>query len=67
MVEVARVPKSGRREVTVTASTESTLAGTGTRLGKLVMTALTAIADTPHDAYPKIRNERSIHSMWGPE
>jgi aryl carrier-like protein len=67
MVEVARVPKSGRREVTVTASTESTLAGTGTRLGKLVMTALTAIAATPHDAYPKIRNERSIHSMWGPE
>ncbi|MGW2919702.1 amino acid adenylation domain-containing protein [Streptomyces angustmyceticus] len=48
MVEITRTPHTGRRALAVTLGADSPYAGTGNRLGRLVLQALHAIAADPH-------------------
>jgi amino acid adenylation domain-containing protein len=48
MVEITRTPHTGRRALAVTLGADSPYAGTGARLGRLVLQALHAIAADPY-------------------
>ncbi|WP_436740238.1 condensation domain-containing protein [Streptomyces sp. BBFR102] len=48
MVEITRTPHTGRRALAVTLCADSPYAGTGARLGRLVLQALQAIAADPY-------------------
>ncbi|MEU0743238.1 amino acid adenylation domain-containing protein [Streptomyces sp. NPDC006134] len=48
MVEITRSPRDGRRALAVTVGADSPYAGTGARLGELVLRALRRIAAGPH-------------------
>ncbi|MEU4114225.1 amino acid adenylation domain-containing protein [Kitasatospora sp. NPDC028055] len=54
MLELTRSPHTGERALSVTVGVDSPLAGTGARLGELVLEALRQIAADPHAEYPAV-------------
>ncbi|MGX1728170.1 hypothetical protein ACWIGE_16050 [Streptomyces diastaticus] len=52
MVEITRTPHTGRRALAVTLGADSPYAGTGARLGRLVLQALHAMAEDPYAPVP---------------
>ncbi|MFE7138437.1 amino acid adenylation domain-containing protein [Streptomyces sp. NPDC057644] len=58
MVEITRTPHTGRRALAVTLGADSPYAGTGARLGRLVLQALHAMAADPYATVSASDTER---------